>query len=181
MVASLSRTRIPGAIAVAALLALVGTAVAAAGNGGTELASVRKATVQFHDVGAAVAAGYGELRDAAGIACIDNPGTGTMGIHYVSSRVGDAVLEPAAPEALVYEPEANGRLRLVALEYIVFKDIWEGEHGVGAAPPRLFGHELRLVPTPNRFGLGAFYQIHAWVWRNNPSGMFFEWNPSVDC
>lgn len=180
--ARLNRMRITGAIAVAALLALVGTAVAAAGSGaGSELAAVRRATVQFHDVDAAVGAGYGEFRDAAGIACIDNPGTGTMGIHYVSSRVGDAVLEPAAPEALVYEPEPNGRLRLVALEYIVFKDVWEGEHGPGAAPPRLFGRELRLVPAPNRFGIGAFYQIHAWLWRHNPSGMFFEWNPKVEC
>jgi hypothetical protein len=176
----MTRSRLTTIVAAGSLAAVLATAVVAASDG-SELAKVRQATVNFHDVNAAAAAGYGEFRDAAGIACIDNPGTGTMGIHYVSSRVGDAVLEPAAPEALVYEPESNGRLRLVALEYIVFKDVWEGAQGPDAAPPRLFGRELRLVPAPNRFGIGSFYQIHAWVWKNNPSGMFFEWNPKVEC
>ena len=55
--------------------------------------------------GAAKADGYGLFVDAAGIACIAQPGLGTMGIHYVNGGlVGDTVLDPAKPEALVYEP-----------------------------------------------------------------------------
>jgi hypothetical protein len=143
------------------------------------LASARQATAAYHNVGAATAAGYGEFRDAAGIACIANPPLGTMGIHYVNGGlVGDAVIDATRPEALVYEPKANGGLKLVALEYIVFKAAWDAAH---SSPPSLFGHELGLVTSPNRYGLPPFYELHAWVWQPNPSGMFFEWNPRVSC
>ena len=52
--------------------------------------------------------GYGEFRDAAGITCIRFPGAGGMGTHYVSSGVGDTDVEPATPEALVYETQRSG-------------------------------------------------------------------------
>ena len=26
-----------------------------------------------------------------------------------------------------------------------------------------------------------FYELHAWIWRPNPSGIFKDWNPSVTC
>jgi hypothetical protein len=140
------------------------------------LASARAATARYHDVSAA--AGYGEFRDAAGIACIDNQPLGAMGIHYVNgSYVGDTNLDPTKPEALVYEPK-NGRLKLVALEYIVFQAAWDASH---SSRPSLFGHEFGLVSAPNRFGIPAFYELHAWVWKPNPSGMFFEWNPRASC
>jgi len=25
------------------------------------------------------------------------------------------------------------------------------------------------------------YELHAWIWKNNPSGVFYEWNPKVSC
>ena len=40
---------------------------------------------------------------------------------------------------------------------------------------------LNFVESPNRFGLPAFYELHVWAWKNNPSGMFYEWNPHVSC
>jgi hypothetical protein len=82
------------------------------------------------------------------------------------------------PKRFVYEPMPNGRLRLVALEYIVFQAAWDAEH---SSPPELFGHTFMLVPAPNRFGIPAFYQLHAWIWKDNPSGMFEMWNPRVHC
>jgi hypothetical protein len=161
------------ALAAAALLA----APAAAGQAG--LAATRQATAAYHDITKAQAAGYGEFRDAVGIACIANPPLGTMGIHYVNGGlVGDGVVDATAPEALVYEPKAGGGLRLVALEYIVFQDAWDAAH---SSPPALFGHEFGLVPSPNRYGIPAFYELHAWLWKPNPSGTFFEWNPRVSC
>lgn len=159
--------------------ALLGVPAAFAGGGESDLAAARTATAGYHDLSTAQAAGYGLFKDAAGIACIDNPPEGGMGIHYVNGDyVGDTNLDPTKPEALVYAPEPNGHLKLVALEYIVFQAGWDANHG---SRPVLFGHEFGLVPAPNRFGIPAFYELHVWVWKPNPSGMFYEWNPRVVC
>lgn len=160
----------------AALLVLVTSSPASAG--GADLSEVRAATAPFHDIAAAQASGYGLFTDAAGIACIDNP-AGAMGIHYVKGAlVGDDTVSAATPEALVYEPQPNGRLRLVAVEYVVFQDAWDAAND---APPSLFGEEFELISSTNRYGLPAFYALHVWLWKANPSGMFEDWNPRVSC
>ena len=159
------------------LLPLAGIALADTND---DLATARAATAGFHRVGAAEAAGYGEFRDAAGIACIDMPGLGAMGIHYVNGAlVGDAILDVARPEALVYEPGRFGQRRLVALEYLVFKDVWEAAGNT--SPPSLFGTTFDFTGTPNRYGIPAFYALHAWIWKANPAGTFMPWNPRVSC
>ena len=166
--------RLTAGLIVLVPLAVVGAAVAA-----NVFGDAKPATARFHHVHHAVAAGYGEFRDAEGIACIELPGTGAMGVHYVNgSLVGDAVLDTRRPEALVYE-RRGGNLHLVALEYIVFKSVWE-EAG-NQDPPSLFGREFDFVDEPNRYGLPPFYALHAWAWKGNPSGDFFAWNPRVDC
>jgi hypothetical protein len=102
-----------------------------------------------------------------------------MGIHYVNGDlVGSGQINPLTPQALVYEPEDNGQLRLVAVEYITFQAAWDATHN---APPSLFGHEFMLSPDGNRFGIPAFYSLHVWIWKHNPSGTFAMWNPRVDC
>jgi hypothetical protein len=163
-----------------ALLSVLPLADRAFADASTDLDAARAATARFvYRAGAAEAAGYGLFRDAAGIACIAQPGVGAMGIHYVNgSLVGDTVLDPAAPEALVYEPLSFGRLRLAAVEYIVFKEAWDAERD---APPTLFGMQFELVPSPNRYGLPPFYALHAWIWKANPLGMFAPYNPRVTC
>ena len=155
-------------------LAVAGLAVASGVFG-----DARQATARYHHVDHAEAAGYGRFLDAQGIACIELPGTGAMGVHYVNgSLVGDAVLDPRRPEALVYEQRGNN-MHLVALEYIVFKSVWEGAGNL--EPPRLFGRQFDFTDSPNRYGIPAFYALHAWAWKGNPSGDFFAWNPRVDC
>jgi hypothetical protein len=166
------------AVPVLVLGLLAGLATA---NGGIsdQLRDVERATRQYRDVTVAQAAGYGELKDADGIACIDLPGVGGMGVHYVNGAlVGDTVLDPQQPESLVYAPARDGRLKLVAVEYIVFADAWDAEH---ADPPSLFGAEFPLTPADNRFGIPAFYALHAWIYRPNPLGTFAPWNPRVTC
>jgi hypothetical protein len=159
------------------LLVLAG--LAAASSERPQLSDAVRATAPFHDLDAAKAAGYAEFRDAQGIACIDLAGAGGMGVHFVKGAlVGDAVVDPVAPEALVYEPRPNGKLKLVALEYIVFAAAWDAEH---QGPPSLFGREFDLAPVPNRFGLPAFYSLHAWIWKPNPAGILEPWNPRVEC
>ena len=48
-------------------------------------------------------------------------------------------------------------------------------------PPSLFGRNFALVGAGNRYGLPPFYQLHVWLWRPNPSGIFNDWNPKVSC
>lgn len=146
-----------------------------------DLSRARAASAAFHDLATAQAAGYGgPVQDLAGISCIANPGAGVMGIHYANgSLLGDAVVDAARPELLVYQRLPNGGLRLVAVEYLVFQGAWL--LAGNTSPPTLFGQTLRLVPAGNRYGLPPFYEIHAWIWMNNPSGMFKDWNPSGSC
>ena len=166
-------------VAVTAVLLAVLNRPAAAVDEHALTAATKSATARYHDLSKAEVAGYGLLTDAAGIACIDNQPVGGMGVHYVKgSLVGDTVLDPEHPEALVYAPNAAGQLKLAALEYIVFKAAWDGGH---ASPPSLFGQEFNLTPSPNRFGLPAFYSLHAWVWEPNSSGLLQPWNPRVHC
>jgi hypothetical protein len=152
------------------------TATAAASE---RLSTARAATAGYHNVNAAIAAGYGLFTDAEGIACIDQPGAGGMGIHYANGAlVPDGAVDARTPEALVYEPQRNGRLRLVAVEYVVFQEQWDLAHD---SPPALFGQEFQAVSSVNRYGLPAFYELHAWLWKKNPSGKFNDWNPRVSC
>ncbi|NUU18550.1 hypothetical protein HP550_14940 [Cellulomonas humilata] len=53
--------------------------------------------------------------------------------------------------------------------------------GGARLPPRLFGRTFELVPAGDRYGLPAFYELHAWLLRSNPSDMFEDWNPRVSC
>jgi hypothetical protein len=136
-------------------------------------------TKAFHRVSVAKEAGYGLLTDKDGIACIDDP-AGGMGIHYANiNLVGDPEVSASTPEVLVYEPQADGRLRLVAVEYVTLKQAWEDAGHT--SPPMLFGTEFELVKDPNRYGLPDFYELHAWIWRYNPNGFNDDWNPRVTC
>ena len=94
-----------------------------------------------------------------------------MGFHYGNLGLIDGVAEVNRPELLLYEPTRNGKLRLVGVEYIIPYDF----HSRDSAPPVLFGQEFVQVDA---FGL---WGLHAWVWAENPNGMFAPWNPRVSC
>ena len=118
----------------------------------------------------AKAHGYGLFHDVDGVACIAMPGMGAMGIHFVNGGlVGDGKVRLKQPEAVVYARE-NGHRRLVALEYVVLRKDWERVHGADAHRPWLFGHRFDLTHAGNRYGLPAFYSLHAWIWKDNPAG-----------
>ena len=48
-------------------------------------------------------------------------------------------------------------------------------------PPQLMGQLMHLFESPNRFGLPAFYTLHVWAWKDNPTGTFTNWHPNVSC
>jgi hypothetical protein len=166
-------------VAALAIVAVLVPSAASAGSTGESVANVRDATAGFNNPAAALAAGYDLLTDSADIACIDQPGAGAMGIHYVKgSLVQAGTIDAARPQALVYERTAEGLLQPAAVEYVVLQAGWDAAHG---APPSLFGQQFMLTPAENRYGLPAYYSLHAWIWKDNPSGMFSMYNPTVSC
>ena len=179
-----TRVIIAAALAASALLTGAQSASAHEGReGGSEreggISQVRAATAAFHDISVAVAAGWSiDLHDVNGIDCIDNP-AGGMGVHFVNgSLVGDGVIDVRTPEAVIYQPGPGGSMKLVAVEYVVIAADWDAHH---KHAPRLFGQTFELVPAGNRYGLPDFYELHAWIWKHNPAGMFADWNPNVTC
>jgi hypothetical protein len=168
-----------GALAAALIATLALPALALAGTE-DDLAAAEAGTEAFTDPAAAEAAGYGLPPEGPLHECIASlDDTGAMGLHYINGDlVGDTVLDAAAPEALVYEPAADGSLELVALEYVVFAEAWDAENDMA---PMLFGEMFMLVDEPNRYELPAFYALHAWIWKDNPSGTFASFNPDVSC
>jgi hypothetical protein len=135
---------------------------------------VRDATRPFIDVNQAIAAGYGPF-----LGCVSGPEEGAMGIHYVNGAlVADGILDPAQPEALMYEISGN-RARLLGVEFIVDAATWLAQNN--NVPPVLEGQSFQYVSSPNRYALPAFYELHVWAWQDNPKGTFVDWNPRVRC
>ena len=162
------------ALTVLPVLAVVGAAVASGAFDGA-----KPATAAFHDVDKAIEEGYSiRLADLAGIECIAQTGEGAMGVHMLNPNLlfDEGVIDATQPELLVYEPRNDGTLKLVALEYLVLAEDWEG-----ATKPSLFGKEFDTTEAGNRYGLPKFYALHAWIWKPNPSGILYAWNPRVDC
>jgi len=168
------------ALVVTPLLAIAG--YAAASSDRSETAAASAATARFHDLDAAQDAGYNiHVADLSGATCIAHPGEGAMGDHFANGRLllDGGVIDAATPEALVYEQRNNGTYKLVALEYIVFQADWEAAGNSSA--PELFGRTFDFTDSPNRYGLPPFYALHAWIWKPNPNGLLYAWNPNVSC
>jgi len=134
---------------------------------GRDIERIRAATEAFRSLDEAVAAGY--ARDGGG--CVDNPPAGAMGYHHQNASLLDDEIEVERPEMLVYERMPDGEYRLNGVEYIVPFSVRPAD----AEPPMVLGQELKPAPS-----LSLWYR-HVWVWRENPSGMFADWNPLVKC
>ena len=132
----------------------------------SKLAQVRRANAKYHDPQAAMAAGYNFV-DTLDF-CFDNPGVGGMGYHLINTSLMDGNVYPLHPQALVYAPNKNGGLDLVAVEYIV-------PIAPGSQPPKLFGQTFETNTTLQ------VYTLHAWIFKANSLGMFSDWNPKVSC
>ena len=167
-----------------------------------DLAAVRAATERFQDVKVALAEGY--IADPANMcdtaAIMGRPAKlGAMGIHYFRPDLLGITAPPNPrvdgngthtdfnqPAILIYEPQADGSLQLVAVENLVFKKSW---HAAGhAAPPTFHGiaydEMLDNPATPDTDEAHNFephYDRHVWIYRNNPNGMFAQYNPNVSC
>jgi hypothetical protein len=116
-----------------------------------------------------------------GTPCVSGPETGAMGIHVLKlGRAGNGAVAFDSPTALIYEPQTDGRMTLVGLEYIQNAAAWEAKNGKGSVPS-LDGHLMNYVGSPNRYGLDPFFEIHVWAHEENPKGAFADWNTHVTC
>ena len=149
-----------------ALLALLAAGTAAAASVSNPLVDhVRAANDRLKDVSVAVAEGYTPIPCTSGI------DGGAMGVHYVNAKfMEDETPDLKRPQAVMYEPTPDGKMELVAVEYITFK-----------GPASLEGHLFSFTGAPNRYGLAPFYELHVWAWRTNPHGAFADMNPTVTC
>jgi hypothetical protein len=100
-----------------------------------------------------------------------------MGVHFLNLQLVGPTLDPAKPQVLIYEPDGDN-LRLVAAEWFVPVD------AAGPVRPTIFGKELQgpmeghkpLMPE----GL-HHYDLHVWLWKTNPAGVFSATNAAVKC
>lgn len=185
----------------AAGLVVVAAAPVAAQTQEEDLAAMYTATAKYADPQAALDAGY---IDPEGM-CVSAPmaglppETGAMGIHYIHptllgvdmatpmARVtgAEGTIDWTTPEVVIYEPQADGTLKLVAVEYLVFEDAWKAANPTGTPVfyDAAFTHMADDPATEpdEAHGFAPHYELHAWTARENPSGMFSEWNPAVVC
>ena len=134
-----------------------------------EQAAAMLAAAFGQDVEVAEAAGWASTLQTLG--CFQDPSQGGMGAHHVNASLMDDIVDITKPEALVYELDACGAISgLVAHEYIVPVEAWTSRR-----PPRrcLFGQAFHRHPVL------PLWVLHAWLWKDNPRGMFDDWNPAV--
>lgn len=118
-------------------------------------------TARFKSQVQATKAGY-----AVSSPCVEAPGMGGMGFHWVNGALVDPVFHPGKPEAVLYDTKG----KLVAVEYIVID--------VGQPRPSFAGYPFDIGGTPLPV---PHYSLHAWVHTTNPRGMFAPFNPDLRC
>ena len=139
---------------------------------GQELAQVRAELAPFQDVAVAEAAGYVpaspcEVSDAGG-----------MGVHYLNPALVGS-LDPMRPAVLLYEPTADGGLRLLGAEWFV-PDA-DQDLATDADRPSLLGRDFDGPMLGHGPGMPVHYDLHVWLYEANPAGLFAPWNPRVTC
>jgi hypothetical protein len=162
---------------------------------------VRALTERFRDVNVALAEGFirdpGDLCETA--AMMGYPSEmGAMGIHFFRPDVLGITSGPdervagtgthtdfRSPSILIYEPQADGSLELVAVENLVFQASWAA---TGAKqPPSFHGvpwdtmRDDPATPADEAHMFEPHYDRHVWIYRENPNGVFNPFNPAVTC
>lgn len=147
-----------------------------------DLQAARAGLEKYQDPLAAVRDGYFST-----LACIDFPKgatdgdivypPGAMGVHFLNTANIGPKLDPAKPQVLIYEP-VKDKLKLVAAEWFV------PVAAAGTERPQIFGQPLSgpmnghepIMPATLRH-----YDLHVWLWKNNPRGVFTSTNAVVKC
>jgi len=165
------------------------------------LEDLRARTERFQDVEVALAEGY--VRDPSGM-CVTAASEGfpaqlgAMGIHYfrpdLLGLTGDTPRVNGVgvhtdfnePAVLIYFPAEDGSLQLGAIENLVWEEAWKAAGN--DAPPSFHGleywHMVDNVATADvdeAHGFEPHYELHLWVHKENPLGVWVPHNPDVNC
>jgi hypothetical protein len=147
-----------------------------------ELQAARASLAKYSDPLVAVKDGFFST-----VACVDFPHgaidgpveypPGAMGIHFLNPANIGPQLDPAKPQVLIYE-QVGGKLVLTAAEWLMPVSI------AGDKAPAIFGQTLAgpmnghepIMPAELRH-----YDLHVWLWKDNPRGVFTSTNAAVKC
>ena len=147
-----------------------------------DLQAAKAALAKYADPIVAVRDGYFST-----VACVDFPQgatdgpmvypPGAMGVHFLNPANIGPKLEPTKPQILIYEPVGD-KLVLTAAEWFVPVEV------AGGVPPSIFGQTLMgpmdghepIIPASLKH-----YDLHVWLWKDNPKGMFTSTNAAVKC
>jgi len=147
-----------------------------------ELESVRGALDKYRDPIVAVHDGYFST-----LGCIDYPKgghegamqypPGGMGVHFLNVALIGPTLDPAKPQVLIYEPVGD-KLQLVAAEWFV------PVQAAGPERPKIFGKDLEGPMEGHKPVMPEglhHYDLHVWLWKANPAGVYTATNPTIKC
>lgn len=164
-----------------------------------DIEELRNAVTKYKDVNVALADGYLTPDNH----CVSAAGEGlpaelgAMGIHYINPALLEiTATEPRVdgtgthtdwmrPSVLIYEPQADGSLELVAVENLVFEASWDasGKAEDLVLNGRSWDHMADDPATDGdeAHGFAPHYDQHVWLFRENPMGELMPFNPSVSC
>lgn len=194
--------RITTVVLGAAGLVLAGSPLSAQTSAAApDLDAVRAAAERFRDIDVAIGEGY--IRDPMNTCDTADllgrdAALGAMGVHYFRPDLLGITGPPDprvngtgthtdffSPAILIYEPEEDGSLELVAVENLVFRAAWEA---AGHTSPPMFGNtpynlmqDDPATPLDEAHMFEPHYDLHAWLFRDNPNGTFAQFNPAVSC
>ena len=135
-----------------------------------ELEAARAGLERFQDPVVAVREGYLSTQVCTGYA------DGGMGVHFINMSTIGPNVDPKVPQVLIYEPQGDA-LKLVAAEWFVPVAVAKDKPSVFGQPfdGPMDGHEP-LMPKDLHH-----YDLHVWLWKENPSGVFNSVNPDLKC
>lgn len=164
------------------------------------LAEIRAATEKYRDINVALAEGYilpAEMCDTAEMMGMPKE-LGAMGVHYIRPDLLGITAPPnprvdgtstytdfSKPAVLIYEPQADGSLELVAVENLVFEKSWKAAGN--DAPPSFHNVAFDAMSDDPSTTLDEAHNFmphfdrHVWLYRENPNGIFAQYNPNVTC
>jgi len=158
------------------------TSAAVGASQSPDLQAARTALAKYSDPFAAVRDGYFST-----LACMDFPmgmtdgsveyPPGAMGVHFLNAANIGPKLDPTKPQVLIYEP-VGGKLVLAGAEWFV------PVQAAGGVVPTIFGQTLAgpmdghepIMPASLRH-----YDLHVWLWKDNPRGVFTSTNAALKC
>jgi hypothetical protein len=155
-----------------ALAACAGTTKSAVSSTGdptvdAELLRLRTATRPYQSLDSAVAAGYPRTVPD----CLVHAHHGAMGYHHVNRAYLSPTLSIDKPQILLYERLPDGGYQLNGVEFIIPYRMYPRDSAAPVWMGQTMHHEDNL----------DIWYLHVWAWKNNPDGMFANFNSTVSC